>query len=122
MRLGLPEVYRSVGQPVLLGGSMETESYLMVGTETAMKKTLGSTAHGSGRAMSRAAAKRQVRGDELQKKMIREGIYVKSTSLKGLAEEAGAAYKNIHEVVRAVDLAGISTLVARFRPIGNIKG
>lgn len=117
-----PKAYWGVGQPVLLGGSMETDSYLMVGTEMAMRKTFGSTAHGSGRTMSRAAAKRQVRGEELQQKMLEEGIYVKSASLRGLAEEAGVAYKNIHEVVRAVDLAGISKLVARFRPVGNIKG
>lgn len=109
-------------QPVIIGGSMETGSYLLVGTEGAMKSTFGSTAHGSGRTMSRTAAKKQVRGEELKQDMARRGIMVKSASMSGLAEEAGLAYKDIHEVIRAVELAGISHAVVAFTPIGNIKG
>ena len=110
------------GQPVIIGGSMETGSYLLVGTEGAMEKSFGSTAHGSGRTMSRTKAKRMVHGRELQDKMKEHGIYVKSASFSGLAEEAGFAYKDINEVVRAVSVANISQPVASFKPLGNIKG
>ena len=110
------------GQPVIIGGSMETGSYLLKGTDAALQKTFGSTSHGSGRTMSRTKAKGLVRGDELQKKMKAQGIYVKAASLSGLAEEAGFAYKDINEVVKAVSLADISQPVASFKPLGNIKG
>lgn len=119
---GLPEIYRTTGQPVICGGSMETGSYLLVGTERAMEQTFGSTMHGSGRTMSRAQAKRSVRGEQLQRQMAQKGILVKAVSMSGLAEEAGFAYKNISEVVETVDLAGITKKVAELRPIGNIKG
>jgi len=109
-------------QPVILGGSMETGSYLLMGTEGAMQKTFGSTAHGSGRTMSRTQAKREVRGEDLQKKMKKHGIYVKSASFSGLAEEAGFAYKDINEVVTALSTADTSQPVASFKPLGNIKG
>ena len=109
-------------QPVIIGGSMETGSYLLVGSEIAIEKTFGSTAHGSGRTMSRTKAKHEVRGEELQKKMKKQGIYVKTASYSGLAEEAGFAYKDINEVVKAVSLADISQPVASFKPLGNIKG
>lgn len=110
------------GQPVIIGGSMETGSYLLLGTDGAMQQTFGSTAHGSGRTMSRAKAKRMVRGEKLQSEMKERGILVKSASLPGLAEEAGLAYKDIAEVVEVVHNAGISRKVVRFVPIGNIKG
>lgn len=110
------------GQPVILGGSMETGSYLLVGTEKALELTFGSTAHGSGRTMSRSKAKSKIRGKELEKKMAEEGIYIKTASYSGLAEEAGFAYKNIDEVVEAVEEAGISQKIASFAPMGNIKG
>lgn len=109
-------------QPVIIGGSMETGSYLMVGTEKAMKLSFGSTAHGSGRTMSRAEAKRRVRGEKLQKEMKERGIYVRSSSMPGLAEEAGIAYKDISEVVEVTHQAGLSRKIASFVPIGNIKG
>ncbi len=118
----LPERYRETGQPVICGGSMETGSYVLVGTDQAMRETFGSTMHGSGRTMSRAQAKRSVRGEQLQKQMARRGIIVKAVSMSGLAEEAGFAYKNISDVVETVDLAGITKKVAELRPIGNIKG
>jgi tRNA-splicing ligase RtcB len=110
------------GQPVIIGGSMETGSYLLVGTKGAMKKTFGSTAHGSGRTMSRNQAKKIIQGRKLWEEMRARGIYVKSASYSGLAEEAGLAYKDINEVVKAVSLADISQPVASFTPLGNIKG
>jgi tRNA-splicing ligase RtcB len=119
---GIPERYKKVGQPIIIGGSMETGSYLLVGTQKAMEETFGSTAHGSGRTMSRTAAKREVRGAELQKRMLDRGIYVKAATMDGLAEEAGMAYKDISEVVETMDRAGISKKVAALRPVGNIKG
>ena len=121
-RSELPEIYRDVGQPVIVGGSMQTGSYLLVGTEQAMVDTFGSTMHGSGRTMSRRAAKKKIRGDQLQKTMESEGIIVKTASMSGLAEEAGFAYKDISEVVNTMDVLGISKKVVRLKPIGNIKG
>lgn len=118
----IPAPYREIGQPVIIGGSMETGSYLLIGTEKAMEDTFGSTAHGSGRTMSRTAAKKQIRGAELQRSMESRGIYVKAATYDGLAEEAGVAYKDISEVVETMDRAGISRKVAALRPIGNIKG
>ncbi|MEM4389503.1 MAG: RtcB family protein [Candidatus Micrarchaeia archaeon] len=118
----LPPIYRSIGQPVIIGGSMETGSYLLLGTKVAEEKTWGSTAHGSGRSMSRTKAKHLFRGEKLQQDMASRGIYVRSVSFAGLAEEAGAAYKSIDEVIEATHLAGISTKVVRLVPIGNIKG
>ena len=118
----LAKLYKETGQPVIIGGSMETGSYLLVGTEKAMQDTFGTTAHGSGRTMSRTAAKRQVHGESLQKDMEKRGIYVKAVSMSGLAEEAGIAYKNINEVVETLAIAGISKPVVQLKPIGNIKG
>jgi tRNA-splicing ligase RtcB len=117
----LPEAYRDVGQPVIIGGSMETGSYLLVGTPEGAQ-TFFSTAHGSGRTMSRRQARRQWRGEKLHHELEERGIYIRATSYGGVAEEAGGAYKNIDEVVKATELAGISKPVVRFAPIGNIKG
>jgi tRNA-splicing ligase RtcB len=119
---GVPEKYRQVGQPVLVGGSMQTGSYLLVGTKDAERLTFGSTLHGAGRVMSRAAAKRKVRGQQIRDEMFRQGITVRSASMKGLAEEAGFAYKDVDSVVKAVHKAGISKKVAHFTPLANIKG
>lgn len=118
----IPAPYRQLGQPVIIGGSMETGSYLLLGTARAMEETFGSTAHGSGRTMSRTAAKKQFRGSELQRSMESRGIYVKAATMDGLAEEAGVAYKDISEVVETMSIAGISKKVVALRPIGNIKG
>jgi tRNA-splicing ligase RtcB (3'-phosphate/5'-hydroxy nucleic acid ligase) len=117
----VPVRYREMGQPVIIGGSMETGSYLLVGTSTGAE-TFFSTAHGSGRTMSRTKARKQWHGKQLQRDLEARGIYIRSTSWKGLAEEAGAAYKDIDEVIAATELAGISKPVARFTPIGNVKG
>lgn len=118
----VPQEYRSIGQPVIIGGSMETGSYLLAGTEGAMKQTWGSTAHGSGRTMSRTRAKGMFRGDKLQREMEARGILVKTVSYAGLAEEAGAAYKDIDEVIEAAHQAGISKKVVKLLPIANVKG
>ena len=107
---------------MLVGGSMQTGSYLLLGTHKAEELTFGSTLHGAGRVMSRAAAKKKVRGNELQQEMERQGILVRTASFSGLAEEAGFAYKNISEVVDVVNRLGISKKVAHFKPIANIKG
>jgi len=117
----LPARYRETGQPVIIGGSMETGSYLLVGTSSG-SETFFSTAHGSGRTMSRTKARKQWNGKQLQRDLEARGIYVRSSSWAGLAEEAGGAYKDIDEVIAATELAGISKPVARFTPIGNVKG
>jgi len=113
--------YREIGQPVIIGGSMETGSYLLVGIASGAE-TFFSTAHGSGRIMSRTKARKQWHGKQLQRDLETRGIYVRSTSWAGLAEEAGPAYKDIDEVIAATEFAGISKPVARFTPIGNVKG
>ena len=118
----VPEAYREVGQPVIVGGSMETGSALMVGTAHAMKETFGSTAHGAGRTMSRAQAKRRVWGETLIEQMAARGIVVRAASKSGVAEEAAFAYKNLDEVVDAVHRLDISRKVVSLTPIGNIKG
>ncbi|MCM2278113.1 MAG: RtcB family protein [Oligoflexia bacterium] len=118
---GLPGRYRELGQPVILGGSMETGSYLLLGIEKGLQ-TFFSTAHGSGRTMSRTQAKRLFHGRALADDMRRRGIYVRTGSFAGLAEEAGGAYKSIDEIVDVTARAGISRPIAKFTPIGNIKG
>ncbi len=118
----LKGVYAKVGQPVIVGGSMETGSFLCIGTQKAMEVTFGSTMHGSGRTMRRAKAKNIFHADSLQKSMEKKGIIVKAASMAGLAEEAGGAYKNISEVVDTMHNLGISKKVVGLRPIGNIKG
>lgn len=113
--------YKEDGQPIIIGGSMETGSYLLVGSESGAQ-TWYTTAHGSGRTMSRTRAKQLYRGDTLQKDMESRGIIVRTGSYAGLAEEAGAAYKNIDEVIEVAHAAGISRKVVKLVPIGNIKG
>jgi tRNA-splicing ligase RtcB len=117
----LPEKYREMGQPVILGGSMETGSYLMVGALSG-EQAFFSTAHGSGRVMSRTHAKREFRGSVLAQEMRERGIYVKSVSFSGLAEEAGKAYKDIDEVARVAEMAGLCRRVVKLIPVGNVKG
>jgi tRNA-splicing ligase RtcB (3'-phosphate/5'-hydroxy nucleic acid ligase) len=118
---GIPDAYRESGQPVILGGSMETGSYLLAGVAGG-DQTFFSTAHGSGRTMSRKQAKKRFQGKKLLADMEARGIYVRTASFAGLAEEAGPAYKEIDDVVLATELAGISKRVVRFIPIGNVKG
>lgn len=118
---GIPDAYKDLGQPVILGGSMETGSYLLAGLSTGAQ-TFFSTAHGSGRTMSRTKARKRWRGEKLQKEMQAKGIYVRTTSWRGLAEEAGGAYKDVDAVVEATEKAGLSKRVVRLIPIGNVKG
>ncbi len=118
----LPAKYAKIGQPIILGGSMETGSYLLLGTDHADQETFASTAHGAGRTMSRAAAKREVRGDQLVKDMEKQGIYVHAVTMSGLAEEAGKAYKDINSVVDTLEKTGITKRVVALKPIGNVKG
>ncbi len=120
-RKELPARFRVTGQPVIIGGSMETGSYLLAGVPQAAQSFF-STAHGSGRTMSRAKARKTWRGREIQEDMEKRGIYVRTASWSGLAEEAGSAYKDIDQVVRACELAGLSRRVVRFVPVGNVKG
>jgi len=118
----IPEDYREIGQPVLIPGSMGTPSYVLIGTEKAMKEAFGSTCHGSGRVMSRAEAKRKLRGSTVKQKLERRGIYVRATQGALLAEEAPEAYKLSDDVVEVVHRAGISKIVARLLPLGVAKG
>jgi tRNA-splicing ligase RtcB len=118
----VPADYRTVGQPVLVPGTMGTESYVLAGTERAMKETWGSTCHGAGRVMSRTQALKGVRGRELAHALAQQGITVRSDSYKTLAEEAPTAYKDVSAVVDVCDKAGISRKVAKLKPIGVVKG
>lgn len=114
--------YQNYGQPVIIGGSMETGSYILAGTEASMHEAFGSSAHGSGRTMSRTKAKKSITGQELLKNMSEKGIYVKGASMQGLAEEAGFAYKDLDDVVLAAKGGNLSKPIVKLVPIGNIKG
>jgi tRNA-splicing ligase RtcB len=118
----VPSDYRSKGQPVLIPGSMGTSSWVLVGTEKAMDLTFGSTAHGAGRMMSRAAAKRQFWGGDIKNALEKRGIVVRAASPMVLAEEADSAYKNVDAVVEVSDRVGIATKVARMVPLAVVKG
>jgi len=118
----LPGVYRDVGQPVLVPGSMGTSSWVLVAGERAMADTFGSCCHGAGRTMSRHQAKRAVQGPGLRRELEGRGIRVRAGSMAGLAEEAPAAYKDVERVVAVVHGAGIARPVARLAPIAVIKG
>jgi len=118
----LPEVYRAVGQPVLVPGDMGTASYVLVGTQEAMKASFGSTCHGAGRVLSRRAAKKKIRGDKLKAELESQGIQVRAGSMPGLAEEAPDAYKDIERVVDVVHRAGLARKVAKLRPLAVMKG
>jgi tRNA-splicing ligase RtcB len=118
----IPADYRERGQPVLIPGSMGTSSWVLVGQEKAMDLTFGSTAHGAGRMMSRAAAKRRFWGGEIKSALEKRGIVVRSASAMVLAEEADPAYKNVDVVADVSDKAGIATKVARMVPLAVVKG
>ncbi|MGB8953074.1 MAG: RtcB family protein [Candidatus Aminicenantales bacterium] len=118
----VPEVYRAVGQPVIIPGSMGTASYILVGTSEAEELSFSSTAHGAGRLMSRHEALRRFRGEQIRDELARKGIELQSTSWKGVAEEASGAYKDVDEVVRVSHDVGLGRLVARVVPLGVMKG
>ena len=118
----VPMIYREVGQPVLIAGSMGTASYILVGTSQAMKETFGSSCHGAGRAMSRKHALKIYRGEQIKRELEAKGEALRSTHPKVLAEEAPGAYKDVDAVVDSVHQAGISKKVARMIPLGVAKG
>ncbi len=118
----VPPKYASVGQPILIPGDMGRFSYVLVGTERAMKDTFGSTCHGAGRMQSRSAAKKQRSGRDVLLALEARGITVRAGSMSGLAEEAPEAYKDVNDVVGVAHGAGISKKVARTRPIAVVKG
>jgi len=117
----IPEKYKSVGQPVLIPGSMGTPSYVLVGTQKG-EEAFFSTCHGSGRTMSRHAAIKKISGQEVIRNLKLKGIIVKCQSLRGIAEEAPMAYKDIDSVVEVVHNAGLSKKVAKLIPLAVIKG
>jgi tRNA-splicing ligase RtcB len=120
-----PEVSREfaeTGQPVIIPGDMGSCSYVLAGTEKALEKSFGSTCHGAGRTMSRRAAKKRIRGGELKKRLEKEGILVRSSHMPGLAEEAPEAYKDVEEIVKICEGAGLSRRVARMKPMAVMKG
>jgi len=118
----VPGVYRAVGQPVLIPGSMGTASFLLAGTKEAEELSFGSTAHGAGRVMSRHEALRRFRGEKIRDDLARRGIELKTASLKGIAEEASEAYKDVDEVVRVSNEVGLGRVVAKLVPMGVMKG
>lgn len=118
----LPPELRAVGQPVLIPGSMGTASYILVGTEKAMKETFGSSCHGAGRAKSRTQAKKETTADDLLKELRSKGILVRGESKSGLTEEKPDAYKDVNRVVDVVHGAGIARKVAKLVPLGVMKG
>jgi tRNA-splicing ligase RtcB len=118
----LPDKYRTIGQPVLVPGSMGTASWILVGTEGSMAQSFGSTCHGAGRTMSRTMAKKTVVGADLRRQLEEQGIRIRAGSLQGLAEEAPIAYKDVDRVIEVVHGAGIAKKVARIVPLAVIKG
>ena len=118
----LPDVYREVGQPVLIPGDMGTGSYVLAGTDKALEETFGSTCHGAGRIMSRGRAMKESGSRSIAKEMADRGIVVMAAGKKTIREEMPDAYKDIEDVVNIVHLAGLSTKVARLRAVGCIKG
>jgi tRNA-splicing ligase RtcB (3'-phosphate/5'-hydroxy nucleic acid ligase) len=121
-QVDLPPEYHHVGQPVLIGGTMGTSSYLLVGTEEGMEVAFGSACHGAGRAMSRTQAKKQWKGRDVIRSLEEQGILVRGHSYSGIAEEAPGSYKDVTEVVDAAHFAGLARKVARVRPLACVKG
>ena len=118
----LPAALREAGQPVLIGGTMGTASYILAGTKEGMSHAYGSACHGAGRSMSRRKATRQWKGGEIQYELASRGILIRSPSMRGLAEEAPGAYKDVSAVVKAADQAGLARMVARLEPMICVKG
>ena len=121
-RREVPAAYRAAGQPVIIPGSMGTSSYILAGTAEAEAKSFGSTAHGAGRVMSRHEALKRFRGERIRDDLAARGIELRTSNLRGVAEEASEAYKDVDEVVRVSDEAGLGRLVAKVVPVGVMKG
>jgi len=118
----VPSRYRSVGQPVIIPGSMGTASWILLGGKRSLELSFGSTAHGAGRMMSRSAAKRSYTADQVRSGLESRGIYVKALTREGMVEETPEAYKDVDAVANVSDSLGIATKVLRLVPIGVIKG
>ena len=121
-RDSLPPALRPIGQPVFIGGSMGTASYILAGEESAEAKAFASACHGAGRALSRHAALRQWSGRQIIDELAAQGVMIRSPSSRGVAEEAPGAYKDVSAVVVAAEAAGLARRVARLRPLICIKG
>lgn len=119
---GLPEAFRATGQPVLIGGTMGTASYILAGTESGMGLAFGSAVHGAGRAMSRSAALKRWQGRQVVSQLAGRGILIRTPSFRGVAEEAPGAYKDVRAVVDAAARAGLAARVARLEPVICVKG
>jgi len=118
----LPKKYRETGQPVLIAGTMGTSSWILLGTKRAMEVSFGSTAHGAGRCMSRAAAKREFGGFDVKKRLESRGVMIRAANMTVVSEEAPQAYKDVDRVAEVSDKLGIATKVARLTPLGCVKG
>ena len=121
-QIELPQEYRHIGQPVLIGGTMGTSSYILVGTEAGMQIAFGSACHGAGRAMSRTQAKRTWHGRDVVRLLEEQGVMIRGHSYSGIAEEAPESYKDVSEVVEAAHQAGLARKVVRVKPIACVKG
>lgn len=121
-QIDLPVEYRHIGQPVLIGGTMGTSSYILAGTEEGMQQAFGSACHGAGRAMSRTQAKRKWHGRDVIRMLEAQGVMVRGHSYQGIAEEAPESYKDVTEVVEAAHQAGLARKVVRVKPIACVKG
>lgn len=120
--IDLPPEYQHIGQPVLIGGTMGTSSYILAGTEAGMKQAFGSACHGAGRAMSRTQAKHRWHGRDVIKLLEEQGVLIRGHSYSGIAEEAPESYKDVTEVVEAAHQANLARKVARVKPIACVKG
>ena len=118
----LPSKYMSIGQPVLIPGSMGTYSWVMLGTRQGAQKSFSSCSHGAGRVMSRSQARKRFRGEEVLERLNKKGIYIKAKSMAGLSEEAPQVYKDVDRVIQCVVKADLASKVARLKPIAVIKG
>jgi len=118
----VPKAYQQIGQPVLIGGTMSTSSYVLVGTEKGMKEAFGSTCHGAGRIMSRHKARANLSSKEILKTMEGQGISIKVGSKRLVMEEAAESYKDVVSVIETCEKAGISKKVTKMKPIAVIKG
>jgi len=118
----IPKIYRKVGQPILIPGSMGTSSWILVGTDKAMDETFSSTPHGAGRMMSRHEANKKFKSEGVIQDLEKNKIYIKAASNRGITEEAPGAYKDVDEVIEVADKVGIGMKVARLIPIGVVKG
>ena len=118
----LPAAVRAIGQPVLIPGDMGRYSFLLIGKVGAMEETFGSTCHGAGRMMSRAKAKKEGRGRNLVAELAELGVTIRARGRATIAEEMPDAYKDVADVVKVMEAAGISDRVARLRPVAVIKG